>query len=109
MIMMNLQKAKDSVNQMDTVWIMMVKLVWNKRKIPQARENFSSWFLALSSRRYMWTVKGMYSSITKQSATAIPVRIRLMGLVLMSLWVRTRIFNMLKMVPRQQTTSARCP
>ena len=42
LIMINLQKASERVSQMDTVWIMMVKLVWNRRKIPQARENSSS-------------------------------------------------------------------
>ena len=42
LIMINLQKARERVSQMDTVWIMMVKLVWNRRKIPQARENSSS-------------------------------------------------------------------
>ena len=39
LIMMSLQMARVSVSQMDTVWIMMLKLVWNKRKYPQAREN----------------------------------------------------------------------
>ena len=39
LIMMNLQIARERVSQMDTVWIMMLKLVWNKRKYPQAREN----------------------------------------------------------------------
>ena len=39
LIMMNLQMARERVSQMDTVWIMMLKLVWNKRKYPQAREN----------------------------------------------------------------------
>ena len=38
LIMMNLQMAREIVNQMETVWIMRVKLVWNSRKIPQARE-----------------------------------------------------------------------
>ena len=38
LIMMSLQMARVRVNQMDTVWIMMVKLVWNSRKIPQASE-----------------------------------------------------------------------
>ena len=42
LIMINLQKARERVSQMETVWIMMVKFVWNKRKMPQARENFSS-------------------------------------------------------------------
>ena len=39
LIMMNLQMARERVSQMETVWIMMLKLVWNKRKIAQAREN----------------------------------------------------------------------
>ena len=39
LIIMNLQMARERVSQMDTVWIMMLKLVWNKRKYPQAREN----------------------------------------------------------------------
>ena len=39
------------------------------------------WYL----RRYMWAAKGMYSSIISRSATAIPVRIRLIGFRLMSL------------------------
>ena len=38
LIMMNLQMARERVNQMETVWIMRVKLVWKSRKIPQARE-----------------------------------------------------------------------
>ena len=41
------------------------------------------WYL----RRYMWAAKGIYSSIMSRSATAIPVRIRLIGLRLMSLAV----------------------
>ena len=36
LIMMNLQIARERVSQMDTVWIMMLKLVWNRRKIAQA-------------------------------------------------------------------------
>ena len=36
LIMMNLQMAKERVRNMDTVWIMMLKLLWNKRKIAQA-------------------------------------------------------------------------
>ena len=39
LIMMNLQMARERVSQMETVWIMMLKLVWNKRKYPQAKEN----------------------------------------------------------------------
>ena len=41
------------------------------------------WYL----RRYMWAAKGIYSNIMSRSATAIPVRIRLIGLRLMSLAV----------------------
>ena len=51
----------------------------------------------------MWMVKGMYSIMTRQSATAMPVRIRLIGLDLMSLWVSTSMFTMLKTVPSKQT------
>ena len=40
-------------------------------------------------KRLMWIWKGMYSIITRQSATAMPVRIMLTGF-LMSLWVSTR-------------------
>ena len=36
LIMMNLQMARERVSQMETVWIMMVKLVWKSRKMPQA-------------------------------------------------------------------------
>ena len=39
LIMMNLQMARERVNQMETVWIMMLKLVWNRRKIAQEKEN----------------------------------------------------------------------
>ena len=35
LIMMNLQMARERVNQMETVWIMMLKLVWNRRQIAQ--------------------------------------------------------------------------
>ena len=55
------------------------------------------------SLRYMLMVKGMYSIMTRQSATAIPVRIRLMGLLLMFLLVSTIKFTMLKAVPTRQT------
>ena len=57
----------------------------------------------------MWMVKGMYSSMTRQSATAIPVSIKLMGMLLMSLWVSTMMFTMLKIVPTIQTGRARYP
>ena len=56
----------------------------------------------------MWMVKGMYSSMTRQSATAMPVRIMLTGF-LMSLWVSTRMLARLKRVPRTQTTMASQP
>ena len=36
--MMNLQMAKERVNQVDTVWIVMVKFVWKSRKVPQDQE-----------------------------------------------------------------------
>ena len=49
----------------------------------------------------------MYSIRTRQSATAIPVSIRLMGLVLMSLWVSTRILSRLNIVPTRETASDR--
>ena len=39
LIMMNLQMARERVSQMETVWIMMLKLVWNKRKVAHAKEN----------------------------------------------------------------------
>ena len=65
LIMMNLQMARERVNQVETVWI---------------KENFS--FLS--------------SSITRQLATAIPVRIMLMCRDFMSLCVSTRMLSMLK-------------
>ena len=55
------------------------------------------------SIRYMLMVKGMYSIMTRQSATAIPVRIRLIGLLLMSLWVSTIKFTMFNVVPTRHT------
>ena len=39
LIMMNLQMARESVSQIETVWIMMLKFVWNKRKVAHAKEN----------------------------------------------------------------------
>ena len=39
LIMMNLQMARERVSQMETVWIMMLKLVWNNRKLAQLKEN----------------------------------------------------------------------
>ena len=68
---------------------------------------FSSSVLELPCIRYMWMAKGMYSTMTIMSATAIPVRRRLMGLVLMSLCVNTSMFIMLKNVPNTQTVTAR--
>ena len=53
-------------------------------------------------------VKGMYSSITRKSATAMPVRIMLTGL-LMSLWVSTRMLARLNKVPRMHTSIANQP
>ena len=50
----------------------------------------------------------MYSNMTRQSATAMPVRIMLTGLR-MSLWVSTRMLARLKRVPSTHTTIARCP
>ena len=38
LIIMNLQMAKESVNQVETVWIVMVKFVWKSRKVPQDQE-----------------------------------------------------------------------
>ena len=35
LIMMNLQMASERVNQMETVWIIMLKLLWKRRKIAQ--------------------------------------------------------------------------
>ena len=61
----------------------------------------------LSSSRYMWTANGMYSIITNMSATAMPVSRRLMGLLRMSLCVRTRMLTRLKRMPRMQTVTAR--
>ena len=105
--MINLYMARERISQMETVWIMMVKLVLKRRNIPKARENISSSFLSFSSRRYMWIVNGMYSTINRQSATAIPVRITLMGFDLMSLWVNTMMLRMLKTVPMMHTTRVR--
>ena len=68
---------------------------------------FSFKVLELSWNKYMWSAKGMYSTMTIMSATAIPVRRRLMGLVLMSLCVNTSMLMMLKKVPRTQTVTAR--
>ena len=53
-------------------------------------------------------VKGIYSSITRKSATAMPVRIMLTGL-LMSLWVSTRILARLNRVPKTHTSMASQP
>ena len=39
LIMMNLQIARDRVSQIDTVCIMMLKFVWNRRKVAHVREN----------------------------------------------------------------------
>ena len=39
LIMMNLQMARERVSQMETVWIMMLKLVWNKRNVAHGHEN----------------------------------------------------------------------
>ena len=39
LIMMNLQMARERVSQMETVWIMMLKLVWKNRKAAQVKEN----------------------------------------------------------------------
>ena len=39
LIMMNLQMARERVSQVETVWIMMLKLVWNNRKAAQVKEN----------------------------------------------------------------------
>ena len=39
LIMMNLQMARQSVSQMETVWIMMLKLIWNRRNTAQPSEN----------------------------------------------------------------------
>ena len=39
LIMMNLQIARERVSQMETVWIIMLKLVWNKRNVAQVHEN----------------------------------------------------------------------
>ena len=58
-------------------------------------------------RMYMCTVKGMYSSIRRMSATAMENRIRLIGLPRISLWPRTMMFRKLKNVPNTQTMMAR--
>ena len=39
LIMMNLQMARERVSQMETVWIIMLKLVWKNRKAAQVKEN----------------------------------------------------------------------
>ena len=39
LIMMNLQIARHRVSQMETVWIIMLKLMWNRRKTAQPMEN----------------------------------------------------------------------
>ena len=106
---MSRQIARDSVRQTDTVWIIIVKLVWTRTKIPQAKEYISSGSLVLSSRRYMWIVNGMYSKLSRRSANAMPERIRLMWLLLISLYVKTMIFSMLVEAPRQQTMMERPP
>ena len=59
-------------------------------------------------KRHMWMMKGMYSIITRQSATAMPVRIMLTGF-LMSLWVSTRMFARLNKVPTTHTSIANQP
>ena len=57
----------------------------------------------------MRTVKGTYSTIKTKSANAIPVRIMLIGLDLMSLWVRTKMFTKLKTIPTRQMIIANHP
>ena len=106
---MRRQRARDKVRHTETVWIMMVKLVWMRTKIPHGREYIFSGSLVLSSKMYMWRVNGMYSKQSKRSATAIPVRRRLIWLVLISLYVSTMIFSMLVDEPRQQTMMERNP
>ena len=108
-IMINLQNAKESVNQIETVWIMIVKFVWNSRNIPQLKEYFSSGGLAWESIRYICEVKGMFSTRTMQSAKAMAVRIRLIGLERMSLCKRTIMFKVLEIEPKQQTVMASTP
>ena len=94
---MNLQTARQSVSQMLTVWMTMLKLAWNhttaalkigsgdlnQLKVQhmsnshQLQENLSSG--SLSVQRYMCTQKGMNSTSSSRSATATPVRNRLIG------------------------------
>ena len=38
LIMMNLQMARVSVRKMEERWIITVKLVWNTKKMPHAKE-----------------------------------------------------------------------
>ena len=64
--------------------------------------------MSVSFKRLMWIRKGMYSIITRQSATAMPVRIMLTGF-LMSLWVSTRMLAMLNKVPSTHTSIASQP
>ena len=59
--------------------------------------------------RYMCVAKGMYSMRSRQSATAIEVRIKLIGLDLIVLSVRTIMLRELKITPMKQTERAKQP
>ena len=64
--------------------------------------------ISRSFKRLMWMIKGMYSIMTRQSATAMPVRIMLTGF-LMFLWVSTRMLARLNRVPNTHTSIASQP
>ena len=60
-------------------WLLLIEIGGNH--LYESESHLEPWYL----RRYMWAAKGMYSSIMSRSATAIPVRIRLIGFRRMSL------------------------
>jgi hypothetical protein len=74
LIIMNLQTARQSVSQMLTAWITMLKLTWNQTKAAQLQDNLSTG--DRPDHRYMCTLNGMYSTITSMSATAMPIKRR---------------------------------
>lgn len=71
-----LQIAKITVNHVDIVWQTTVKWAWNSVKTAQPNENLSS---KTTNLMYWWIEYGVYDIITKQSATARPVKIKFVG------------------------------
>ncbi len=69
--------ANITVNQIDMVWQTTVKWAWKRVKIAHPFEFFSSSFNP--SRMKLWIANGKYEVITRQSATASPVSMALVG------------------------------